>query len=98
MPVSILTSSRFRKLLLKLSSRQRGEVDLAIDALKGAFGTPHAHLGLGIRKLVGSLFELRIGLDLRILFWFEQGQVVLHFLGTHDDVRAFLKSRGRKLP
>ncbi len=91
MPVRVLTSRRFQKLFLKLSKRERGEIDRAITALKGGFGSPHAHQGLGIRKLVGSLFEMRIGLDLLILFWFEEGEVVLHFLGNHDEVRAFLK-------
>ena len=91
MPVQIVTSPRFRKLISKLSANDRIDVERAIDELADGFGPSHRHQGLGVRKLADSLFEFRAGLTLRVLFWFDRGEIVLHFVGNHDDVPTFLK-------
>lgn len=54
-------------------------------------GKPHVHSGLSIRKLRPAIFEIRVGLDTRILFARESGDIVLVFAGSHNQVRAWLK-------
>ncbi len=69
----------------------RIEVGEAIDRLQSSFGDPHHHAGLGIRKLVKNYFEIRVGLDLRLVFRVERNEIIFAFAGTHDQVRKFLK-------
>ncbi len=57
-----------------------------------AYGEPHLHAGLGLRRIVPFL-ECRCGLDLRLVFQKEKDALVFHLCGTHDEVRAFLKNK-----
>ena len=45
----------------------------------------------GLQRLRPSLWEVRIGLFDRVLFWREGPNVLFDFVGTHDEVRRFLK-------
>ncbi|MSR64783.1 MAG: hypothetical protein EXS18_03260 [Verrucomicrobiae bacterium] len=83
-----------RRLLERLRSlpkEQRREVGETIVGVQEAFGKPHQHGGLGLRKLQRGYFEVRLGLGQRLVF--EDKGDVLHFkvLGRHDEVRRFLK-------
>ena len=55
------------------------------------FGTPRVHSGLSIRKLRPAIFEIRPGLQKRVLFARDSGDLVLVFAGDHNQVRAWLK-------
>jgi mRNA-degrading endonuclease YafQ of YafQ-DinJ toxin-antitoxin module len=62
-------------------------------ALPKALGRPHDHAGLGLRKIHASgIWEVRVGLGLRIVFTLADNTLTLVRLGTHDDVRRFLKA------
>jgi hypothetical protein len=56
------------KRLLELPKAERAECLLALCELYESFGRPHAHSGLGIRKLGNKLFECRGSLALRFIF------------------------------
>jgi mRNA-degrading endonuclease YafQ of YafQ-DinJ toxin-antitoxin module len=88
----ILLSSRFRTVVRAYPKPVRIEIGKAIDALQQFLGHPHRHAGLGIRKLVRHYFEMRVGLDLRLIFKIESDRVSFIFAGTHDEVQRFLKS------
>jgi mRNA-degrading endonuclease YafQ of YafQ-DinJ toxin-antitoxin module len=76
-----------------LAEEQRAAVFEVMLALPAAFGEPHAHAGLGVRKLHASgIFEARVGLGLRLVFTFESGTLTLVRLGRHDDIRRYLRS------
>lgn len=64
---------------------------LVLLELADAFGRPHLHSGLGIRKLGGKLFECRCGLALRFIFQDRAAELFISFLGTHDEVKALLR-------
>ena len=70
----------------------RIEIGKAIDALQESLGHPHRHAGLDIRKLVRNYFEMRVGLDLRLIFKTEPDRIIFTFAGTHDEIQQFLKS------
>jgi len=83
---------QFLKKLRELPERERVECVLALCELPEAFGRPHIHSGLGIRKLGPNLFECRCGLSRRILFREYPDELFVFFLGTHEEVGALLRS------
>ena len=52
--IDVLLSERIRKTADKLPPDLRGKVALALSKVAGAFGDPHQHRGLGLRKLAGQ--------------------------------------------
>jgi len=80
------------KRLRELPKDERVECLLALCDLSAQFGQPHLHSGLSIRKLGGKLFECRGTLTLRFLFQSRPGDLFVSFLGTHDEVKALLRS------
>ena len=73
------------------SFSQPSSICAAIARLPDAMGKPHVHAGLGIRKLRKAMFEVRAGLQTRVLFARESGDLVLVFAGSHSQVRTWLK-------
>lgn len=82
--------SRLLARLRALPREQRREVGEVIAAAQEAFGNPHRHGGVGLRKLRGGHYEARLGLGQRLVF--EDRGPSLHFklLGNHDEVQRFL--------
>ena len=78
--------------LRELPKSERAECLLALCELTESFGRPHAHSGLGIRKLGNRLFECRAGLALRFIFQDRPTDLFVSFLGNHDEITALLRS------
>jgi hypothetical protein len=76
----------------RLAPTQRRQVGGAIAAAQESFGSPHRHGGAGLRKLQGRWYEVRAGLQLRLLFRDCDDCLSFEFIGDHDAVRHFLKS------
>jgi mRNA-degrading endonuclease YafQ of YafQ-DinJ toxin-antitoxin module len=90
--ISIELSKRFKKRVR--DSRREAEVSATLRLLADGFGKPHAHSGLGIRKLGKHLYECRTGLAWRLVFAAEKGRMVFDFAGNHDEVQNYLRSKG----
>ena len=88
----IETLPAFRQAARRLNARQSAELEAALRRLPEAFGRPHVHSGLGIRRF-GDGFELRAGLKLRALFAGTPPVATFVFVGTHDEVAAFVRAR-----
>jgi len=78
--------------LRELPKSERAECLLALCELTEHFGRPHAHSGLGIRKLGNKLFECRASLALRFIFQDRPTDLFVSFLGNHDEITALLRS------
>ena len=65
----------------------------ALRRLEESFGRPHLHARLGLRSF-GPYFEFRIGLKLRALFLADSGDLFLVIVGTHDEIRNYIKNNG----
>lgn len=78
--------------LRELPQSERVECLLALCELAEAFGQPHVHRGLSIRKLGNKLFECRGSLTLRFIFQDRPADLFVSFLGNHDEVKALLRS------
>ena len=76
----------------QLAPTERREIGGAISAAQDAFGSPHAHSGVGMRKLKGRWHDMPVGLDRRLIFRECDDCLSFEFMGNHDDVRRFLKS------
>jgi hypothetical protein len=88
--VKIETTRQYDRAFDRLTIAVQDEVLEAIPSLAAAFGKPHAHLGL--RKLGGRVYEFRVGLKLRIVFRHDADTLFLLLIGTHDEVRRFIRS------
>jgi hypothetical protein len=88
----IALTERFQRDVAGLSRDQRAMVFDALLALPNAIGQPHLHAGLGLRKLHASgIWEARAGLGLRLVLTLASGLCTLVRVGTHEDVKRFLR-------
>ncbi len=87
--MKLLATPRF---LRSIPADRRDEVLAAMNAADAAYGQPHLHAGLGLRR-IQPLMECRCGLDLRLIFQREGQALVFHLCGTHDEVESFLKGQ-----
>jgi hypothetical protein len=76
----------------QLSETDRQFCDAAVDALPGAFGYPHRHSGLSIRVLRRDVYECRASQAVRIGFTQHGDTLLLHVVGSHDTMRAWLRN------
>lgn len=83
-PLGIDFTGRFQSEARSLSRDQCAQLEEVLDRLAAAFGQPHRHTGLGIRRLQGNYFEVRIGRDLRVVFTLEGRTAILRTIGNHD--------------
>ncbi len=69
-------------------------IGAAMNAVVAAWGQPHLHSGIGIRRLTKTIFECRVGLENRLAFVFiaTPPELVFFFLGDHDEIQRLLKS------
>lgn len=77
--------------LRELPKEERATCLLALCELTEGFGRPHAHSGLGIRKLGKKLFECRASLALRFIFQDRPSELFVSFLGSHDEIKALFR-------
>jgi len=71
---------------------ERAECLLALYDLHEAFGKPHQHTGLSIRKLRAKTFECRATIKLRYLFENRPECLYVFALADHDEVQRMLRS------
>ncbi len=95
---SVYLDDELRAELRSWPKAERKQVGALIRRVQEAFGDPHLHSGIGIRDLSpkGSrlrVYECRLGRALRLIFTLERPSLLyFHMIGTHDDVRRYLKS------
>ena len=88
----LIATPRFRRSYSRLQKLQQQLVDAAIVGLEEYLRTRRAPVGLGVKKLGGGIFEARVNRSLRIIYLDEGTEITLAVLGSHDEVRRFLKS------
>ncbi len=74
-------------------SPARQAIGRRIAEVQRVMGWPHLHKGAGLRKLRDEYYEARIGRKERLLFENTPGALVFEFIGNHDEIKRFLKSR-----
>ena len=83
----------FRQAVRHYPKETRGKIGKALQAVESDFGHPHRHRGLGIRKVSPTFFDLRVGLDIRLIFQNRPEALWFVMAGNHAEVQAFLRVR-----
>ncbi len=82
----------FDRSLEALPVAARRRVLHAVDALLEYFDGGEKPLGLGLRKLRGAYWEVRAGLDKRVLFMLQKDTATFVAVGNHDEIRRLIRS------
>ena len=82
----------FRRAYDRLSPPERERVKRALLGLQRYLHTGQAPVGLGVKKLGPGVYEFRAGLALRGVYVEEGMTLALTLLGSHDEVRRFLRN------
>lgn len=90
--MTITLEERFVRACLAVSATERQAVFHALLNLERALCDPRLYAGAGLRKLHPSgIWEVRLSLSLRALFTLGSGTASFLFLGTHGEVKRFLR-------
>jgi len=87
--INILPS--FEKSSNKLSKRDKEKLKKSLHQLNNFLLFNTLPKGLGLKKLAGDLYELRVGMRLRVIFKMKKEIVYLILAGSHQDIRQYLK-------
>ena len=89
--MKLTLKERFLRSCEGLSLEELGKLLRTLVDLRAAISDIHRHSGLLLRKLSPRLWELRLGISRRAVFALEKDEALFLFLGTHDEVRRFLR-------
>ncbi|MBM3705653.1 MAG: hypothetical protein FJW66_03910 [Actinobacteria bacterium] len=82
----------FDKTFKKLPSVRKLKVEEALTSLIDFFETGKKTKGLGLKNLRKEFWEIRSGINDRVIFTLSQGKVSFIITGTHDEIKRFLKA------
>ena len=96
MPTNYRFKPAFQKAFEHLTKEKQLLALKALEALDQYFKEAKAPYGLRIKKLYDGgtqkTFEARVSIDIRIVWVQTKEEIVFTLLGTHDDVRRFIKN------
>ena len=87
----LVIKASFQRAYDRLPMDERARVKKVLALLQRYLSTGEAPLGLGLKKLGPGVYEFRAGLALRGVYVEEESLLVLVLLGSHDEVRRFLR-------
>lgn len=93
--IRVLLSERIQKTAGRLPADVREKASQAIAEVGRAFGDPHRHRGLGLRKLARRSYEIRVHLQWRVVFIHDGKSLIAYDVMNHDEVSQWLKGQHR---
>ena len=87
----LIVKARFQRAFDTLPAPEQDLAKKALRLLQQYLETGHAPVGLGLKKLGPGVYEFRVGLALRGVYVEEGSVLALALLGSHDEVRRFLR-------
>jgi mRNA-degrading endonuclease RelE of RelBE toxin-antitoxin system len=93
--IRVLLSERIQKTADRLPPDVRQKASRAIDHVGRAFGDPHQHRGLGLRKLARRSYEIRVHLQWRVVFVHDGKNLIAYDVMNHHEVVLWLKGQRR---
>ena len=91
--IRVLLTPRIRKTAEKLPPEVRQKASEAIAQVAVAFGSPHTHRGIGLRKLARRSYEVRVHLQWRVVFIHDGDTLTAYDVMKHDEVALWLRGR-----
>jgi len=93
MPYELRRPNRFLHQFDKLSAAEQEEAIRAVESLITHLNNQRPlPKGLGLKKLTRRHWEIRAGLQLRIVYELDQSLIRLIIVGNHNDVERFLRN------
>ncbi|MBI2339844.1 MAG: hypothetical protein HYU99_05710 [Deltaproteobacteria bacterium] len=83
--------SRFDRAFKELPLSSQNDVVLVIEKFLDQLQKGTRSQGIGFRRLKGNIWEIRSGLQYRVLLELNKDWISFLFVGTHDEVRKFLR-------
>lgn len=71
--------------------QEQKNITKTLEKIKNSIETNQAPHGLGVKKLSKKIYEARINIHLRILYFREKDVVKFFCLGNHNDIVRCLK-------
>lgn len=87
-----LNSEAFDRSLQELPEAKKKQVKKALRLAAAFFETGDLPHGLGMKPLSHGFWEIRAGLSERIIFQKNDDAIQFLLVGSHDEIRRFLKS------
>jgi len=91
--IRVLVTERIGKTAGKLPPDVRDGVAKAIAEVGAAFGDPHRHCGLGLRKLARRSYEIRVQRQWRVVFIHDGETLIAYDVMNHDEVSLWLRGQ-----
>ncbi len=91
--ITVLLSERIRRTADTLPGDVRERVCQSIAEVAAAFGDPHKHRGLGLRKLARRSYEIRAQRQWRVVFVHEGETLIAYDVMNHDQVSLWLRGQ-----
>ena len=91
--IRVLLSERIKKTVTQLPPEVRESAGRAISDVSLAFGDPHQHRGLGLRKLAKRSYEIRVHLQWRVVFVHDGNDLIAYDVMNHDEVPLWLRGQ-----
>jgi mRNA-degrading endonuclease RelE of RelBE toxin-antitoxin system len=91
--IRVLLTERIRKTADKLPPDVRDGASKAIAEVGAAFGNPHRHRGLGLRKLARRSYEIRVQRQWRVVFLHDGETLIAYDVMNHDEVSRWLRGQ-----
>jgi mRNA-degrading endonuclease RelE of RelBE toxin-antitoxin system len=93
--IRVIISERLQKKAKKLPDDVKAKAEKAIAEVAAAFGDPHAHRGLGLRKLARRSYEIRVHLQWRVVFIHDGQTLFAYDVMNHDEVSIWLRGQSK---
>ena len=87
----LIVKASFQRAYDRLSLSDRNRAKKALRLLQEYLKSGEAPVGLGLKKLSPGVYEFRAGLAIRGVYVEEGPLLALALLGSHEDVRRFMK-------
>jgi hypothetical protein len=90
--LTVILKERFLRACGGASTGDQASIFQMFLNLGAMLRDPQRHRCAGLRKLhPSSIWDIRAGLSVRALFLLGQDGAIFAFLGTHDEVKRFLR-------
>ena len=93
--IRVFLTPRIRKTAERLGPEVKAKAEQAMVDVAAAFGDPHRHRGLGLRKLARRSYEVRIWLQWRIIFIHDGETLIAYDIMNHDEAARWLRGQSR---
>lgn len=88
---NIIILPSFDRCLRKLTTIDRGKAIKALEQFNQFIVTGTFAHGLGIKKINHDKYEFRVDIRLRVVFKQKDNDIYLVLIGSHDEVRKYLR-------